>query len=153
MVINHFQHIRSYVRMLSCCSHVWLFATLWTVAHQAPLSMGFSRQENKISCRRSSQSRIEHASPELQGDSLPLSHQRSPEIMEELTEIQSLPFNSLLVKSASPGRMSDIASQAPFQNYWMKTCILTRSKKKKNQKTRSPSDLQYIDIWEALTTY
>ena len=26
-------------------SHVWLFATLWTVAHQAPLSMGFSRQE------------------------------------------------------------------------------------------------------------
>ena len=26
-------------------SHVWLFATLWTVAHQAALSMGFSRQE------------------------------------------------------------------------------------------------------------
>ena len=26
-------------------SHVQLFATLWTVAHQAPLSMGFSRQE------------------------------------------------------------------------------------------------------------
>ena len=24
---------------------VWLFATPWTVAHQAPLSMGFSRQE------------------------------------------------------------------------------------------------------------
>ena len=27
------------------CTHVWLFATLWAVAHQAPLSMGFSRQE------------------------------------------------------------------------------------------------------------
>ena len=26
-------------------SWVWLFATAWTVAHQAPLSMGFSRQE------------------------------------------------------------------------------------------------------------
>ena len=26
--------------------HVWLFATLWTVAHQAPLSMGFSRRES-----------------------------------------------------------------------------------------------------------
>ena len=26
-------------------SRVWLFATLWTVAHQAPLSIGFSRQE------------------------------------------------------------------------------------------------------------
>ena len=25
--------------------HVWLFATPWTVAHQAPLSMGFPRQE------------------------------------------------------------------------------------------------------------
>ena len=26
--------------------HIWLFATPWTVAHQAPLSMGFSRQED-----------------------------------------------------------------------------------------------------------
>ena len=26
-------------------SHVRLFATLWTIAHEAPLSMGFSRQE------------------------------------------------------------------------------------------------------------
>ena len=26
-------------------SHVQLFATLWTVAHQAPLSMGFSKEE------------------------------------------------------------------------------------------------------------
>ena len=31
--------------MLSCFICVWLFATPWTVAHQAPLSMGFSRQE------------------------------------------------------------------------------------------------------------
>ena len=31
--------------MLSRFSHVWLFATLWTAAHQAPLSTGFSRQE------------------------------------------------------------------------------------------------------------
>ena len=34
------------VCMLSRCSCVQLFATLWTVAHQAPLSMGFSRQDN-----------------------------------------------------------------------------------------------------------
>jgi len=26
-------------------SHVWIFAILWIIAHQAPLSMGFSRQE------------------------------------------------------------------------------------------------------------
>ena len=31
--------------LLSCFSHVRLFATPWTVACQAPLSMGFSRQE------------------------------------------------------------------------------------------------------------
>ena len=31
--------------LLSHVSHVWLFMTQWTVAHQAPLSMGFSRQE------------------------------------------------------------------------------------------------------------
>ena len=28
--------------MLNC---VWLFVTLWTVAHQTPVSMGFSLQE------------------------------------------------------------------------------------------------------------
>ena len=32
--------------MLSHFGHVQLFATLWTVARQTPLSMGFSRQEN-----------------------------------------------------------------------------------------------------------
>ena len=31
--------------MLSHFIHVWLFATLWTVACLALLSMGFSRQE------------------------------------------------------------------------------------------------------------
>ena len=31
--------------MLSRFCHVQLFASLWTVAHQAPLSMAFSRQE------------------------------------------------------------------------------------------------------------
>ena len=33
------------VCMLSCFSCVWLCASLWTVARQAPLSMGSSRQE------------------------------------------------------------------------------------------------------------
>ena len=31
--------------MLSHFSHVWLCETLWTIACQAPLSLGFSRQE------------------------------------------------------------------------------------------------------------
>ena len=34
-----------YVCVLSCFSLVWLFVTPWTIAHQAPLSMGFPRQE------------------------------------------------------------------------------------------------------------
>ena len=38
--------------MLSCFSHVQCFASLWTVAHQAPLFTGFSRQEcwSGLSC-------------------------------------------------------------------------------------------------------
>ena len=31
--------------MCACTPGVLLFATLWTVAHQAPLFMGFSRQD------------------------------------------------------------------------------------------------------------
>ena len=34
----------AHVCVLSHFSHVWLFATLWTVAHQAHPSMGISRQ-------------------------------------------------------------------------------------------------------------
>ena len=38
--------------MLNLLSHVWLFVTLWTIAHQSPLSLGFSRQEywNALPC-------------------------------------------------------------------------------------------------------
>ena len=36
--------------VLSRFSHVLLFATLWTIAHKAPLSMGFSRQEYWSGC-------------------------------------------------------------------------------------------------------
>ena len=34
-----------YIRKVEWLSRVWLFATLWTVAHETPLSMGFSRQK------------------------------------------------------------------------------------------------------------
>ena len=41
-----------YICVLSRFSHVWLFATLWTIACQVPLSMGFSRKEywSGLSC-------------------------------------------------------------------------------------------------------
>ena len=41
-----FIHFFLRVCLLSCFSHVWLFVTPWIVAHQAPLSMEFSRQEH-----------------------------------------------------------------------------------------------------------
>ena len=40
-----FTQLCACVCVLSCFSCIWLFVTLWTIACQAPLSMGFSRQE------------------------------------------------------------------------------------------------------------
>ena len=67
-----------------CClvvSHS--FTTPWTVAHQAPLSMQFSRQEywSRLpfpSPGNLSNPGIKPMLPALQVDSLPLSHQGSP---------------------------------------------------------------------------
>ena len=41
---THF-YFRSRAYELNCFNHIQLFVTPWTVALQAPLSMGFSRQE------------------------------------------------------------------------------------------------------------
>ena len=48
MLVSAAQQSESAMRacMLSRFSHVQLFAVLWTVACQAPLSMGFSRHEH-----------------------------------------------------------------------------------------------------------
>ena len=81
-----YQLIEFYACVLNCFSHVWLFVTLWTVAHHAPLSMGFSRQEywSGLPCSPLgdlSDPGIEPVSPAfpaLQVDSLLLSHQGSP---------------------------------------------------------------------------
>ena len=75
-----------FLGVLSCFSHIWLCVTLRTVAHQAPLSMRFSRQEywREMPCPPSgdlSNPGIEPASPvapALQADSLPLNHHGSP---------------------------------------------------------------------------
>ena len=65
--------------VLSCFTCVRLFATLWTVAGQAPLSMGFFRQEywSGLLCPPPGDlpdPGIELGSPSWQADSLPLSH-------------------------------------------------------------------------------
>ena len=74
------------LRDVCALSHVRLFVTLWTVAHQAPLSMGFPRQEYwsglpfpPSGCLPDPG--IKPSSPvslALQTDSVPLSRQRSP---------------------------------------------------------------------------
>ena len=82
---------------LSHFSHVWLFSTPWTVAHQAPLSMGFSRQEYWSGLPCPSQGDlpnlgIEPRSPALAGKSLPLSH------LGSLIYISICPYEQMHVK-------------------------------------------------------
>ena len=73
-----------YVCVCVSCSVVSdSFATLWTIAHQAPLSMDFSRQEHWSGslCPPPGDLPdlgIKSGSPALQADSLPLSHQGRP---------------------------------------------------------------------------
>ena len=67
-------------------SHVWLFTTPWTVAHQAPLSMEFSRQEYWSGLPVPSPGDlpdpgIKPRSPALQADSLPSEPQGKPIIL------------------------------------------------------------------------
>jgi len=63
-------------------SRVGLFVTPWTIARQAPLSMGLSQQESwsglSFSSPRELPGPVTESSPPAQADSLPLSHQGSP---------------------------------------------------------------------------
>ena len=79
------------VCMLSCFSHVQLFVTLWTVAHQAPLSIVFSRQEywSGLPCLPSGD--LPNSGTETsswQAGSLPLVLPRKPLIRLGPTQIQ-----------------------------------------------------------------
>ena len=72
-----------YVCLLSHFSCVQLFVTLWTIAHQAPLSLGFPRQEYQSVLPFLPPGDLPHSgikpaslhSPALQEDALLLSHQ------------------------------------------------------------------------------
>ena len=68
---------------LSCFSRVQLFVTLWTLARQAPLSMGCSRQEywSGLPCPPPGylpDPEIKPMSAALRADPLPLSHSEAP---------------------------------------------------------------------------
>ena len=78
---------RTVCAMLSQFSHVWLCATPWTAAFQAPLSMGFSRQEYWSGLPFPLPGDLPHPGiepaspvpPALQVDSLLLNHQEALE--------------------------------------------------------------------------
>ena len=79
----HFVKIWDSFVVVQLLSHVQLFATPWTVAHQAPPSMGFSRQEYWsalpfTSPRDLPDPVIKPTSPVWRVDSLPLNHLGSP---------------------------------------------------------------------------
>ena len=75
------RQVRSHIYIYICyamlsCSVMSNFVTPWTAVHQAPLSMGFSRQEywSGLPCplsRNLPNPGIEPRSPTLQADSLP----------------------------------------------------------------------------------
>ena len=83
----HFTFINSVAVVVAAQSlyHVWLFVTPWTVAHQAPLSVGFPRQEYWSGLPFSFLQELfltQGLNPPLllwQEDSLPLSHQGGPQ--------------------------------------------------------------------------
>ena len=75
--------IHAYCESESLLNRVWLFASPWTVAHQAPLSMGFCRQEYWSGWLLPSQGdlpnpRIKPGSSALQADSLQPEPPRKP---------------------------------------------------------------------------
>ena len=84
-------HTCNHCAVFHLFSHVWLFVTVWTVACQAPLFMGFSRQEywSGLPCPPPGIEPMALASPALQADSLSLSLRGSlsisplPIILEE----------------------------------------------------------------------
>ena len=83
---------------------VRLFTTLWTAADQAPLSMGFSRQEYWSGLTQPPPGDlpdpgIEPMSPALQADSLPQSHWGSP--ISGYTQIFLNPWPSVWSQSST----------------------------------------------------
>ena len=85
--------------MLSLFSHVQFFATLWTISHQAPLSVGFSRQAYWSGVPFSSPGDLPYpgiepaspVSPALKVDSLPAEPPGKP----RLNHLSSVQFSSV----------------------------------------------------------
>ena len=81
--VDLWTNMNKYLMHAESLSHCRLFVTPWIVAHQAPLSMGFSRQEycSEVAMPPSwdlSDPGVEPASPALAGRFFILSHLGSP---------------------------------------------------------------------------
>ena len=118
------QKLNAYISVCVCFVTVLSdsFATSWTVTHQAPLSMGFPRQEYWSGLPFRSLGYLlnlgKNMSPTLPADSLPLSHQRSPCILVAYVKSNtSFPF---LIASAKCPEM--IAVDLVWVNLWTSKC-------------------------------
>ena len=105
----HVRHLPMYLFIncytVLCCvqslRHVWLFATLWTIARQALVSMGFSRQKywNGLTCPppgglpKPGIGPVSPVSPASQANSLPLSRPAKCELLFWAQKIEQCPPN------------------------------------------------------------
>ena len=97
-------------------SHVRLFATSWTIACQAPLFMGFPRQEHWNGLPFPSpgglpRPGIEPKIPALQADSLPLAPPGKPQIKQCFAHKKSL-------KQATASVTREHGRNAFFRSMW-----------------------------------
>ena len=121
-------HFVIYFQYAYVLTHVWLFTTLWTVTCQAPLSMGFSRQEYWSGLpfpptEDFSNPGIEPSSPvspALQADSLLRSHRESPENLKRVHEEarERMLISALFVKA----RPTSKGTSRMRQMYVMEHC-------------------------------
>ena len=127
ILTTHFHITKCYVCMLNHFSRAQLFVTLWTIAHQAPPSMGFSRQEywSGLPCSPPGDlpdPGIEPVASAWQEDSLPLSHQGS-------SLVTLLLFSHWVVSySLQPHGLQDAMLPCPSLSLWVcsNSCPLSR---------------------------
>ena len=108
--------------VLSLFSRVWLFATLWTIEHQALLSMGFSRQEywSRLPCPPPGDlpdPGIEPkspVSPALQANSLPLSLQGSKSTILQYKYLPQKRLSRKLMEKEIATHSSTLAWKIPW---------------------------------------